>query len=320
MKQKLFFAPIFASCIAFTAASAFGQQPLDPEMQVKINKGFQLAPVPLNMVGKDSSLVGYGSYLVNAVSECYGCHSAGPATENAPGGNPYFGQFPKINPATYLGGGRDFGAFPDPAGPFPHIVSRNLTPDKTGKPLGGDSLQEFMQIMRTGIDPDKLHPTCAGPPDGKCLPAPFNGNLLQIMPWPAYGNMTDLDLKAIYEYLSAIPCLEDVPAGAEKRCGSGTPPVPELKTTAIAGPKGLTALTNQIQLDGTKSISGPGGALTYLWTIPAGSPSASMSGANTATPTVQLGQGRGTYTFMLTVTDSVGTSSSDVVTVNYQGI
>jgi hypothetical protein len=37
---------------------------------------------------------------------------------------------------------------------------------------------------------------------------PFNGDLLQIMPWTAYQNMTDRDLRAIYEYLSAIPCLE----------------------------------------------------------------------------------------------------------------
>jgi quercetin dioxygenase-like cupin family protein len=46
-----------------------------------------------------------------------------------PGRNPFFGQPVKINPATYLGGGRDFGPLlPTPGSP--HIVSRNLTPDK----------------------------------------------------------------------------------------------------------------------------------------------------------------------------------------------
>ena len=38
------------------------------------------------------------------------------------------------------------------------------------------------------------------------------------MPWPIYANMNDHDLRAIYEYLSAIPCLEGDPgnpAGAD---------------------------------------------------------------------------------------------------------
>jgi hypothetical protein len=55
---------------------------------------------------------------------------------------------------------------------------------------------------------DHLHPTCTGAPDGTCLPPPFDGALLQIMPWPLYHNMTTHDLRAIYEYLRAIPCIE----------------------------------------------------------------------------------------------------------------
>ena len=62
----------------------------------------------------DRKLVGLGSYIVNAVIGCNGCHSAGPATEFAAGHNPFqrLGAFtpPKtVNPVTYLGGGRDFG-------------------------------------------------------------------------------------------------------------------------------------------------------------------------------------------------------------------
>jgi hypothetical protein len=45
------------------------------------------------------------------------------------------------------------------------------------------------------------------------MPAPFNGDLLQIMPWPVYKNMTDHDLRAIYEYLSAIPCIDTIVQG-----------------------------------------------------------------------------------------------------------
>ena len=84
----------------------------------KIQQGFAIAPVPLNLERKNRALVGLGSYIVNGQGDCDGCHSAGPATEFAPGGNPYFGQPTIINPATYLGGGRDFGPFPGP-GPFP---------------------------------------------------------------------------------------------------------------------------------------------------------------------------------------------------------
>jgi hypothetical protein len=42
--------------------------------------------------------------------------------------------------------------------------------------------------MRTGHDPDD-------PKD----------QLLQVMPWPLYQWKTDLELRAMYEYLSAIP-------------------------------------------------------------------------------------------------------------------
>ena len=31
------------------------------------------------------------------------------------------------------------------------------------------------------------------------------------MPWPVHHNMTDHQIDAIYEYLSAIPCLEGSP-------------------------------------------------------------------------------------------------------------
>jgi len=42
----------------------------------------------------------------------------------------------------------------------PDIVSRNLTPDKTGLPVGGRTFDEFVEILRTGVDLDHLHPNC----------------------------------------------------------------------------------------------------------------------------------------------------------------
>lgn len=172
----------------------------------RIQRGFDIAPVPLNLDGKNRALVGLGSYIVNAHVPCNECHGAGPAINQfLPGQNPYFGQPAAINPATYFGGGRDFGAIATGAA---HIISRNLTPDKTGLPVGGHTFAEFVQIMRTGADLDNLHPACpTGTVNASCIPAPFRADLLQTMPWPGLRNLTDHDLRAIYEYLSAIPCV-----------------------------------------------------------------------------------------------------------------
>jgi hypothetical protein len=100
--------------------------------------------------------VGLGSYLVNAVSTCSSCHGASAATEYAANGNPYFDEPPKLNPKTYMGGGQNFGKVGPP--PSPNIISRNLTPDKTGRPEGGRSCQEIQRSMRTGKNHGKLHP------------------------------------------------------------------------------------------------------------------------------------------------------------------
>lgn len=174
----------------------------------RVQRGFEIAPVPLNLEDRDRKLVGLGSYLVNAVAGCNDCHSAGPATQYARGGNPYFkGNPPKVvNQSTYLGGGRNFGSLIPGT---PEIVSRNLTPDRTGRPEGGRSFAEFRLIMRTGVDLDHVHPNCPAGVTMNCFPVhqPFNGDLLQIMPWPIYQSMTDHDLRAIYEFLSAIPCI-----------------------------------------------------------------------------------------------------------------
>jgi len=181
----------------------------------RIQLGFLIAPVPLNLTRKDRSLVGLGSYLVNAVAGCNGCHSAGPATQYVRGGNPYFGQTDRTNPATYLGGGRDFGPLVPNS---PDIISRNLTPDKTGRAEGGHTFEEFQQIMRTGVVMDHAHRPCSATVTTNCLPRPFDGDLLQIMPWPDFKSMSDRDLRAIYEYLSAIPCLEGGPGEPANRC------------------------------------------------------------------------------------------------------
>jgi hypothetical protein len=128
-----------------------------------------------------------GSYIVNGENDCNGCHNGGgpPNFEYHAGGNPYFGQHPRvIDPATYVAGGQNFGPVGPP--PSPDIITRNLTLDKTGRPEGGHTLEDFRQIIRNGQDFDHLHPNCSATRTTNCIPT-FTGidcDLLQIMPRP----------------------------------------------------------------------------------------------------------------------------------------
>ena len=236
-KNKLFKAltagAVFSAVVV--AGLLFGSKPgladndnngsQDEKQMVQIGLTFaSSAGIQLNMNHKDRDMVGLGSYLVNVAGDCNGCHTNNPATEYTPTGNPYllspvFNGTKKINPATYLGGGSVFGPLPgvDAAHPVP-IISRNLTPDKTGRPEGGNTLSDFKLIMRTGKDLDHAHPSCTGSGPANCLGFPFNGELLQVMPWPNFQNLTDRQLEAIYTFLSAIPCLEGGPGGPANRC------------------------------------------------------------------------------------------------------
>lgn len=304
--HRLFVLP--AAATLFLTYPASSQTHFDPD---RVKQGLAIAPVPLNTERKDLNSVGLGSYLVNAGGDCNGCHSAGPPTQYAKGGNPYMGQAAVVNRATYLGGGRDFGAFPDARGP--HIISRNLTPDYTGMAAGGMTEDMFLLTIRTGLDHDLRHPTCTSAPDGTCIPPPFNGSLLQVMSWPVYRNLTDDDLKAIYAYLSSIPCLEGGPGEPPNRCQTPA------QTQAVAGPKNLTVVAQDIVLDGSRSTSADGKPLAYSWSIPPGSPTAAILHGDSAMPTVQFSQVRGAYTFLLTVTDSSGRTSTDLATVDFEG-
>jgi hypothetical protein len=152
----------------------------DDESQIK--QGYAISPpgVQLNLAGKNRAWVGLGSYIVNT-SGCNDCHTH---PSYVPGHDPFLGQPEQINADQYLTGGRMFGPF---------IKSANLTPDALGRPAGL-TLAEFVTLLRTGHDPD-------APP----------GVLLQVMPWPVFGKKTDGDLRAVYEYLSALPSRPDNP-------------------------------------------------------------------------------------------------------------
>jgi hypothetical protein len=146
----------------------------DRRDESRIEQGFAIAPVHLDLRGKNRALVGLGSYLVNAVGGCVDCHTN---PTYAQGGNPFMGQTKQVDTTHYLAGGAQFGPF----------TSRNITPGN-GLP---ETFTEFFQIIKHGTDFDHLHPQF--------------GPLLQVMPWPVFQNMNDRDIRAIYEYLRSIP-------------------------------------------------------------------------------------------------------------------
>ena len=149
----------------------------------RVRRGLEISPVPMNMRGKKPAAVGLGSYLVNAVGGCNDCHTNPSFIE---GGNPFLGQPKIVNAENFMAGGAVYGPF----------VSRNITPDAQGRPAGLSESQ-FKEVLKTGRDFKLRHPQISP--------------LLQVMPWPVYGNMTDKDMEAIYEYLSSIPHAEPRP-------------------------------------------------------------------------------------------------------------
>jgi len=147
----------------------------------ELTLGKQIAPVPLNVAGKNPDIVYLGSYVVNAIGGCNDCHTCpsykginpfqtgggalGPV--NTPG---------PVNAANYLAGGTRFGP----------VIASNLTPDSTGLP-GGMTYDQFLAAMQQGSD--RTHP----------------GRVLQVMPWPHLRSLSVGDLSAVYTYLQSLP-------------------------------------------------------------------------------------------------------------------
>ena len=250
-------APVAVLTIAAAAIGiAYADDKKDDIDRSVVQQGFDASPIPkdkLNFKGKNPYLVGPGSYLVNGVADCNGCHSFprflrpggtvpgtnGNATGNLTnlGSNPLYGN-PYLDPPEqplngqlkansnadtthgtvthtptgvaiypfnhFLAGGRCFGFF----------ISRNITPDDSGKPRGLTEA-EFIQVMRQGTDIScnkanpptyggVVDPVCSNP-EGLGAGHSFNAGVLQTMSWPTYHSMTDLDLRAVYAYLTALP-------------------------------------------------------------------------------------------------------------------
>lgn len=155
--------------------------------------GLAISPVPVSLTGLTGDQieeVGQGSYLVNALADCAGCHTA--------------------DPTKFLAGGVLFGGG---GAPFT-VVSRNLTPEPTtGLPADIHTVDEFVTVMQTGAD---FHGVAAGTSPTKTL---------VVMPWQTFRWMSTADIKAIYAYLKVIPPVTNAVAADTKTTGApGTLP------------------------------------------------------------------------------------------------
>jgi mono/diheme cytochrome c family protein len=144
-----------------------------------------------------SGRVERGRYLVTAMA-CASCHT--PKTMTPTG--------PRADPARFLAGhpeGASLGAPPAPtgswvtasswdstafAGPWGVSYSANLTPDEnTG--IGSWSEETFVQALRSGRHMGASRP------------------ILPPMPWGAFRNLDDDDLRSIYAYLRTVPAVRN---------------------------------------------------------------------------------------------------------------
>ncbi|HLU12947.1 MAG TPA: hypothetical protein VKZ64_03225 [Arenimonas sp.] len=158
-------------------------------------------PIELGVDGAEldkASKIERGRYLVES-SACHDCHTPWVMGPNGPqpdmsralSGHPEDLMMP---PPPALPEGPWIGVIGASstawAGPWGISYTANLTPDEeTG--LGLWSFENFRDTIRNGRHMGR------------------GRELLPPMPWPAYRNMTDADLEAIYLYLQSVPAVRN---------------------------------------------------------------------------------------------------------------
>jgi mono/diheme cytochrome c family protein len=123
------------------------------------------AGTPQKHIAADT-LVEYGEYLANSVSNCRGCHTNRDLKTGAFVGAAYAGGFHMesvTDPKNY------------------EVVTANLTPDPESGHIKDWSEKRFIERFR----------------QGKLIPH-------STMPWGPFKRMSDLELKAIYKYLQTL--------------------------------------------------------------------------------------------------------------------
>jgi mono/diheme cytochrome c family protein len=165
-----------------------------------------------------SSAAARGKYLV-LLGGCNDCHTplkmgpAGPEPDMTRmlSGHPESMKMPE--PPKPTGSWIWFGSATNTAyaGPWGISYAINLTPDQnTG--LGIWTEEMFVKAMKTGKHFGTSRP------------------IMPPMPWQAYRNMTDSDLKAIYAYLRTIPAIRNhVPDAVEAPMAAAAPGGPRTR-------------------------------------------------------------------------------------------
>jgi hypothetical protein len=136
----------------------------------------------------DKASYGRGSYLVNAVADCNGCHT-NPSRNFAPGPT-----YAKINSAQFLTGGQVFVVPPgfNALSGYTRSMTANLLGDVHGRLP--DTYEQFRQVITTGqVSRGGTTRKLAFPMDGAAA---------------SYAKLVDDDLKAIYTYLNTQTTLK----------------------------------------------------------------------------------------------------------------
>jgi hypothetical protein len=130
------------------------------------------------------ALFGRGSYLVNAIADCHGCHS-----NTGPVPMPF-------NKTTYLTGGTGFNTPP----PLQKLLGtvRALSANLEGATNGFFNKPDvrfstFLTLITEGIHAEDITPD-SGPPMRLAFP----------MPWDVFRHMTLSDLEAVYTFMSQV--------------------------------------------------------------------------------------------------------------------
>ena len=182
--------PPGAPPVAYTAGDQTGVDgggavPLPPESSPdpgNVLRGLALNPLSeVNKKGLDvstQSLFGRGSYLVNAISDCSGCHT----NKDDPNTG-------KITTAAYLTGGMVF------ATPVPKLMAtvQAASADLIGKTHGffnnpAVTFETFLALITQGLHVENTPAT----------PLAFP------MPWQELSNLDLADLQAIYVYMTTV--------------------------------------------------------------------------------------------------------------------
>jgi mono/diheme cytochrome c family protein len=185
---------VMAGVSAHTAAQGTGSTAAGSEAASKAG------PAKAAPGSKSGGSVARGEYLVNAMG-CHDCHTPAKMGANGPepdmshslGGHPSSLAVPPPPAATGPWVGSVTDTFTAWSGPWGVSYTANLTPDKaTG--LGEWTEQQFVDTIRTGRRQGR------------------GREILPPMPWPAFKNLNDADLKAIFAYLRTVkPIVNKVP-------------------------------------------------------------------------------------------------------------